>query len=124
MTTPHVSLTAEEALDKEQNELNEIMVEFDRWVSGNPSLANNANTEYRGYQQKIKMLKLKIKEIRDLRDEYRNTLMVLSATSTIYKDPNIPHRFTKSKDNHLFTARETMKVGTRKNGLVSRGRSG
>lgn len=116
-----VSLTADEALVKAQTALNQIMIEFDRWVSANPLLANSNNIEYRGYQQRIKLLRLKIKETQNLRDEYRDTLMVLSATPTTYRDPNIPQNFTRSKDNHLYTKRETMRVGKRKNGMVSRG---
>ena len=121
MTDYEVSLTASDSIAKTQHELNVAMAEFDRWASTNQLLANRNNVEYRTFQQRIKTLKLKIKETKLLSDEYQNTLMVLSATPTVYKDPEIPTNFTRSKDDKIFAKHDNMKLGRRKNGMVSKG---
>jgi chromosome segregation ATPase len=115
-----VSLTADEALQKVQTELNQAMMEFDRWVSRNSLSTHQSNVEYRTFQQRIKLLKLRIKELQELRDDFQNTLVILRNTQ-LNVNPNIPSKFTRSKDARVYNQQNGMKIAQKKNGLVSRG---
>ena len=113
------SLTADEALAKTQAELNDANNDFDRWISANPALATPTNVEFRLRQQTIKRLRLKLKEIKDIKQDYQNTLMVLSATPMRYVDPNVPTAFTMKKQGDIQYGKETMRVATKRTNRVS-----
>lgn len=114
-----IALTADEALYNVQKELNDAMVDFDRWISMNPIMTAKDNVEYRMKQQNIKLLKLKVREIAQLKEEYQNTLMILSATPKMYIDPNAPTEFTKSKTDTIPMAPGSMKIANKRNNRVS-----
>jgi|SRR6478609_7855434 len=119
MTSNTVALTADQELAKVQNKLNDAMVDFDRWISQNPVSANKDDIEYRLKQQNIKLLKLKIKEISELKEDYQNTLMILSSTPTVYIDPNTPTAFTRSKNETIPVAPGSMKIANKRMNRVS-----
>jgi len=114
-----VSLTADDALEAAQTQLNAAMSEFDRWVSQNPNLATRDNTEFRLKQQNIKLLRLKLNEIRALREDYQNTLMILSANIGDYIDPNIPTAFTKQNNSDPKLSQRGLSVVDKRVGKVS-----
>lgn len=113
------SLTADEALAQTQAELNTALNDFDRWLSANPALANQSQSEYRLRQQEIKRLKLKMNEIKELKNDYQNTLMVLSSTPFSYINPNVPREFTRSKNDTVPLLNETMRVANKRTNRVS-----
>jgi hypothetical protein len=115
-----VSLTAQEALQKTQRRLNEAMIDFDRWVSSNPNMAVPTNVEYRIKQQNIKLLRLKMKELEQMKNDYSNTLMVLY-TSPKQGNPNVPTRFTKSRTGSVTTGIHCNKLGKLTGNKVSLG---
>jgi hypothetical protein len=115
----NISLTADDAIRNTQNQLNIAMSDFDRWVSTNPLLANSNNVEYRIQQQNIKVLKLKMKEIMEMKEEFQNTLMILSSNPEAYVDPNVPNTFTRSKADNVPIGVTTTKVAEKRGNRVS-----
>jgi len=108
-----VSLTAEEALQKTQAELNSAMIEFDRWISSSPGEAVASNVEYRVKQQQIKLLRLRMRELEQMRDDFANTLMILSSSGNGYTDPDTPCAFTKKRTGQITYGRNVNKLGAR-----------
>lgn len=94
-----VSLTADDAIQKTQMQLNEAMIAFDRWVSQNPLLTNPSNVVYRTQRQNIKLLRLRLRELEQLKNEYQNRLVLLTATEPTIVDSNIPKHFTRSRND-------------------------
>jgi len=78
-----VSYTNKEAIDKEYNNLNRLMREFDVWASKNPSKlvictsVSDENyekgKEYRSRKQDIKVSRLKIRELEKKLKDDQNT---------------------------------------------------
>ena len=74
----NVSLSTEEAITKVNAELNLEMVNFGRWVAQNPSQTVSTNMEFRQMKQNIKLLRLRVRELEEMRDSYRNILRFTS----------------------------------------------
>jgi hypothetical protein len=76
-------MTYEDAINDAKNNLNKMMVEYDRWLSQNPEKLivclsesdpkYNLSREFREKKQAIKLLKFKIKELTKASNEYQNT---------------------------------------------------
>lgn len=72
----------QEAIDKYQLQLNQLMINFDRWASQNPDKLVNCTsttdlfyvqgTEYREYKQQIKLLRLKLRQLQDAQQSNQN----------------------------------------------------
>jgi hypothetical protein len=116
----NVSLTYEEALEKTQQELNFSMIEFDRWVSANPGLALSNNIEYRLKQQNIKLLRLRIRELEEMRDKFVNTQKLTPLMTTNQINSDVPLKFTKSRTGRITTDRNVNKLGKRVGNEVSK----
>ena len=111
------SLTIEHALEKARSELNVLLVSFDRWATLNPQMLNPENAEFRLYKHQVKVMRLKINELQEMKDAYNNTVVMVSKPEFLEDEVE----FSKSRNSDVFTANLTMKVGGKKGNRVSKG---
>lgn len=116
-TVYDISLTADEALHRTQIQLNSAVSDFDKWISTNPLQANRKNDEYRIRQQHIKVLKLKLREIAEMRDTFRETLTLLSSSIDLNTLNTLS--FTKSKSDNVSVKNDTMRIADKRCNRVS-----
>ena len=65
-------LTAEEAIRRRQNDVDSVLVEFDRWAAQNPHNMDPENEQLRSYKNRLKLARLRLAEVHDLSRAYRN----------------------------------------------------
>ena len=77
------SCNMDQAISKQQNILNTFLREFDQWASKNPHKLITCTSvkdpnyskgkEYRDFKQKIKLAKLKLNELHEMKKQIQNT---------------------------------------------------
>ncbi len=107
-----VSLTTDEALQKAQQILNAEMINFDRWASQNPEKVSSNDIELRLMRQRIKVLRLQINELKQMQQDYQNTLWIAKAEQPLLM-PNDPV-LAQSRNNKIGVARENSRVAPNK----------
>ncbi len=115
----NASLTVDEAIQKATNKLNNAMVKFDRWATQNPQSLIPTNVDFMLQKNEIKMMRLEINELKEMKRTYQNTLLMAARPdeADYVEDEN----FTKSRNTEVFEAKPTIKIGTRKGIKVSKG---
>ena len=114
------SMNIVEAINKTNAELNSAMIAFDRWASQNPTKLNPLNDEFRSMKQLIKLLRLQLKEQKEMRDAYEGTLK-LDAFAALQAEDQSPVAFTKSRNTTEVLLRPGIRLGTRLGNKISRG---
>jgi hypothetical protein len=79
-----MSLTADESIKIVQDELNAKLVAFDKWASFNPDKLKDCMSkndpnyescmEFLQWKQEIKLLRLKLNEYNQIKNNFQNTL--------------------------------------------------
>lgn len=110
-----ISLTTDEALQRAQQMLNTEMINFDRWASQNPEKVSTNDIELRLMRQRIKVLRLQINELKQMQEDYQNTLWVAKIPKT--EDPLFSQNvgvLSQSRNNKIGVARENSRVAPNK----------
>ena len=115
----NISLNSDDAIVKKTAELNLAMVAFDRWVNQNPTKTNMTNDEFRQMKQNIKLIRLRIRELVDMRDEFQNMLHVANYSTDLFSIDK--EQFSKPRNTPVLENRQSNKLGTRAANKLSKG---
>lgn len=111
-----ISLTVDDAIKKKQAELNTANNAFDRWASQNPLSLDDFNMEFREQKQSIKLLRLEINDLKEMKFNYQNTLLFKTSRNMV-KEPV----FSKSRNSNIFSEKTGNKLGKKKTNQISQG---
>ena len=75
----NIFLNIDDAINHVDTQYRVAMSNFDKWASQNPEKLDPINQEFRKIKQEIKLLRLKKKELCDMKSNYQNTLFVLQS---------------------------------------------
>lgn len=105
-----VSLDADEAITKTSKDYNAAMIRFQRWVSENPGKSDSFDEEFLLLKQEIKLLRVRLNELREMKDNYQNTLLMAPRYNENFI---VNNEIIKSRDNVVSTGERGSKLGNR-----------
>ena len=118
MQQQDISLDIDDAIDKAQKKLNTAMIEYDRWINQNPTLTTPQNVVFRNWKQTIKLLRLQIAELNEMKNESRNVLR--SIRDYVNTDDIKESQYTKPRTIAVIENRSANKLGTKGANKLSR----
>lgn len=112
----NIFLNIDDAIVSVDTQYKVAMSKFDRWASQNPEKLDPLNQEFRNIKQEIKLLRLKKKELCDMKSNYQNTLFVLQSV----EEPNVTTTATKrSRNGSVQQSGISNKLGFKRSNQIS-----